>query len=218
MRLRFTSDEGVSVTELLVVTILMGVILAATWTVMYAASAMNNSLTARAVAADEAQVFLDRIGVEMRQADNLKSLSNPPVATSNADAQGAFGSIGDRTVTLYADLYHNGSVQKIEYSVVGTSLVRKEWTATNATYPFTWPGTPNKTATVIHNVDSNWADPIFYFYTNDDLPPTRITSSSQVASITAVMVQVRNRQRWGDRDVSVGTSTTIRVRAIGNGF
>ncbi|MEI8083690.1 MAG: prepilin-type N-terminal cleavage/methylation domain-containing protein, partial [Actinomycetes bacterium] len=68
MKTDWQDDRGLSLTELMVVVVLLGVIIGAAWSVMFAVEVMSDTLTARAVATDEAQVFLDTIGKELRQA------------------------------------------------------------------------------------------------------------------------------------------------------
>jgi len=215
-QMRWRDDSGMSITELMVVVVLMGFVLAAAWSIMYAASAASGSLSARSVATDESQTFIDTITRELRQASNLKSLGRSD--TNDAAAKAAFSEIAARQTTFYADLMHNGHPSKVQYLLTGSTLYRKEWVATNTTYPFTWPASPTKTKVMIETVDPAWADSIFIYYTNDSLPPTQITSASKVESVTAVMVQVKNRQVWDNRSSSYGASSTVRVRAMGNSF
>jgi Tfp pilus assembly protein PilW len=208
-------DSGLSFTELLVVSSLMVVVLGAVWSVMYSVSSMNDAVSARAVATDESQVFLDRLGLELRQADSQKNLAG--VSTSDAAAQGAFAEILPRQVTFYGDLYHNRRPVRVQYYMSGTSLHRKEWASTNTTYPYTWSTNTTDTV-VIASVDPAWAGAVFSYYTDDNWPPTQITDASQIASVTAVIAQVHNLQRWGGRSQSYDASMTIRVRAIDNKF
>lgn len=207
-------DSGFSLTELLVVSVMLGFILAGAWSILYATSAMSNSLSARAVATDESQTFLDTIGRELREADSLTALG----AATASTPQGAFSEISPRAVTFYVDLYHNGKAQKVRYYISGVSLYRQEWASTNNAYPFAWASTPTKTGVVIKSIDPAWSGPIFTYYTNDNLPPTQITDVANVASVTAVTIEVKNLQEWGNRSASFGASSTVRVRAIGNKF
>jgi type II secretory pathway component PulJ len=213
MRVNWKDDSGLSLTELLVVAMLLGFILAAAWSVMYAVNALSSSLAARAVAADESQVFLDNIGRELREADSLKSF-----AAMDPTGAGAFSEIATRSTTFYVDIYHDGTPEKIQYTVSNGSLYRYQWAPTTNVYPYTWPTTPTKSSVVIKNIDPSWNGSIFTYYTNDNLPPTQITDISKVASVTAVMVQVQSIQPWNDKSVSFGASTTVRVRAIQGKF
>ena len=208
-------DSGFSLVELMVVCVLLGVTLAAAWTVMSAVSLMSNSLSARAIATDESQVFVDTIGGELLQANSLKSIAG--TATANVDAQAAFYDIQSRRIGFYVDLDHNGKPDRVAYFVSGASLVRQQAAAANATYPYSWAASSTPEV-VIQTIDPNWTGAMFTYYANGNWPPTQITSVSQVASITAITVQVRNMATWADQTISYGASSTVRVRAIGNGF
>lgn len=206
-------DSGFSLTELLVVCVLLVFVLGLAWSTMDATNTLSGRLSAGAVATGESEAFLDHLTLELRQANSLTSIAE----TGSATPQGAFSEIAPRETTFYVDLYHNGVPEKVQYAMNGNSLIRNEWTATGG-YPYNWPSTPNKTSVVIQKVDPSWNGPIFTYYTNDLWPPTQITNVSQVASVTAVLVQIRNQQPWGNVSQSYGASTTVRVRSIDNGF
>lgn len=208
-------DSGFSLLELMVVCFLLGVTLAAAWTMMTAVSMMSNQMSARATATDESQVFVDTISNELLQAANLKSLGS--TSTVNADAQGAFYDIQPRRIGFYADINHDGKPERVAYYVSGTSLLRQQASASNTTYPFSW-ATSSTAQPVVQKIDPNWSGAIFTYYGGGNWPPTAITSPSQVASITVVSVAMQNLASWADQTVSYSASSTIRVREIGNGF
>jgi prepilin-type N-terminal cleavage/methylation domain-containing protein len=203
-------DSGMTLTELLVASILLGVILAAGWAIMYASSAMTNRISANAVATDESQRFLDKIGKELRQASSLNLLGG-----TTAGGTGAFVTIQPRDIVFYANFNNDSRIEKVEYNVSGGSLVRREWKSTNTVYPYTWSSTANTTTVEIQSVDPVWAGAVFTYFTNDAFPPSQ---TSQVASVTAVGIQVQNLQKWSNQSASYGASATVRVRAIDNKF
>ena len=103
-------DKGVTFIELMVVIFLLAFILAAAIMAASAAYRMLNTLSAQAVATDEAQTFEDQVARELRQANNQLSLT--ATQTSNADAQGAFLQMDPRGMTFYIDLQHTGQPYK----------------------------------------------------------------------------------------------------------
>lgn len=201
--------------ELIVVCSLLLVTLSAAFSVLSAVSLMTNKMSARATATDESQTFIDTIENELLQANSLKSLAG--TSTANADAQGAFYDIRPRQIGFYADLNHDGKPVRVAYYVSGASLVRQQAIASNTKYPYTWAAssTPDP---VIHEIDPNWNGAIFTYYGSGSWTPAPITNASQVASITLVAVEARNVTIWADQKVSYAESSTVRVRAIGNGF
>lgn len=209
------AGSGFTLVEMLVVVSLMSVILAAAWTVMLSVSVMSNQLSAGAVAADESQVFVNRIANELLEAGSLKSLAG--TSTSNADAQGAFYDIRPRQIGFYADVDHDGRPERVAYYVSGAGILRQQASAANATYPYSW-ATSSTAETVVRTIDPHWNGAVFTYYAAGSWPPEEITSASQVGSITAVEVRMQNAATWADQTVSHSATTTVRVRTIGNGF
>jgi prepilin-type N-terminal cleavage/methylation domain-containing protein len=208
-------DSGFSLLELVIVAALLAVTLAAAWTVMTAVSLMSNKMSARATATDESQTFVNNIEDELLQANSLKSIAG--TSTANADAQAAFYDVQPREIGFYADINRDGKPERIAYYVNGASLIRQQTSATGMTYPFSW-ATSSAPLPVIQTIDPSWTGAIFSYYSTGGWPPPPITSVSQAASITIVTVQVRNVATWADQTISYAASSTIRVRAIGNGF
>jgi len=208
-------ESGFSLLELVVVCGLLAVTLAAAWTLMNAVSMMSNRMSARATATDESQVFVDTVENELMQASNLKSLAG--TATANADAQAAFYDIRPRQIGFYADIDHDGKPERIAYYVSGASLMRQQTTAANLTYPYSWAAS-STAEPVVGAIDPNWDGAVFTYYGNGNWPPTQVTDPSQEASITVVSIEMRNLATLGDQTISYDASSTVRVRAIGNGF
>jgi prepilin-type N-terminal cleavage/methylation domain-containing protein len=208
-------DRGFSLLELTVVVTLLAVTLAAAWTVMTAVSLMSNKMSARATATDESQTFVNNIEDELLQANSLKSLAG--TSTAAADAQAAFYDVQSREIGFYADINQDGKPERIAYYMSGASLIRQQTSATGVTYPFSWAAS-SAPVPVIRAVDPNWTGPIFSYFGGGGWPPPPITNVSQAASITVVTVQVSNVATWADQSISYSASSTVRVRAIGNGF
>ena len=208
-------DSGFTLLELVVVSALLLITMTAAWALMNAVSMMTNRMSARATATDESQTFVDAVQNELLQAANLKSLAG--TSTANADAQAAFYDIRPRQIGFYADLDHDGKPERVAYYVSGTSLVRQQATAANTTYPYSWAAS-STAQPVVGTIDPNWSGAIFTYYGNGNWPPTQVTDPLQMASITVVTIEMRNMASWADQTVSYDASSTVRVRAIGNGF
>ena len=208
-------DSGFSLVELVAVCALLAVTLAAAWTLMNAVSMMSNRMSARATATDESQTFVDKVENELLQAGNLKSFAG--TSTANADAQAAFYDIQPREIGFYADLNHDGKPERVAYYPSGRGLVRQQATAANTTYPYSWAASSTP-QTVVQTIDPSWTGAIFTYYGSGNWPPTQIADPSQVASITVVTIEMRNMATWADQTISYDASSTVRVRAIGNGF
>jgi prepilin-type N-terminal cleavage/methylation domain-containing protein len=208
-------DSGFSLLELMIVCMLLGVTLAAAWSMMTAVSTMSNTMSARSIATDESQTFVDRVSNELLQANSLESLA--ATSTANADAQAAFYDIGARRIGFYVDLNRDGRPERVAYYASGSGLVRQQATASNSTYPYSW-GASSTPQVVVQTIDPSWTGAVFTYYGVGGWPPTQISNASQVASITLVTVEMHNVSTWANATVSYSASSTLRVRAIGNGF
>ena len=72
--------SGFSLLELLIVCGLLGVTLAAAYSVLFAVSVATNNMSARVNATVESQAFIDQIGDELIQANSLPYLKKlPPI-------------------------------------------------------------------------------------------------------------------------------------------
>jgi prepilin-type N-terminal cleavage/methylation domain-containing protein len=215
MRAGVRDDSGFSLVELMVVCLLLGVTLAAAYSLMSAVSAMTNRMSARANAAEESQAFVDTITRELQQANSLKSMAS--TSTANADAQAALYDIRPRQIGFYVDINRDGKPERIAYYISGTSLLREQTTSSNSTYPYSWAAS-SPPLPVVESIDPDWSGSIFTYYGTGDWPPPEITSASQAAAITVVAVEVRNLASWSDQSITYEASSTARVRSIGNGF
>jgi len=225
MKRRFLDDAGLTVTELLVVVTLMGFILAAAWAVVNVSNVISNKTTAKTVAANEAQVFLDRVGLELRcaagQFDIVGAYNMPDTYTSAYPETSACAersplvanwSSNGRALTFYTDLNQDGRPERVKYYVSGSSLLRVQASAV-ATNPLPCTfGADSTPRVVIQTIDPAWSGRIFTPLTGDNIPPTPVSDSSKPGLATAVTVQIRNRQSWGDQQVIYDASTTARIR------
>jgi prepilin-type N-terminal cleavage/methylation domain-containing protein len=208
-------DSGFTLTELLVVCVLLAITLSAAWSLMQAVSLMTNKMSARANAADESQTFVDRLESELLQANSLKSIAG--TATTDAAAQAAFYDVQPREIGFYADLDQNGRPDRIAYYMDGSALMRQQTTASGTSYPYSWNASSAPVISV-GEVDPAWDGAIFTYFGSGNWPPTPVTDVSDAATITVVTVEVRNVATWGDQTISYDASSTVRVRSANNGF
>jgi hypothetical protein len=210
----------------MVVTMLLGFILAAAWSVMYAASVMSNKATARADAQDESQRFIDRIGYELRgsagQFDIVQAYNMPDSYTSNYaddhDVRAALAPswvttpVASTSFTFYTDLNRDDRPERVRYYVSNGSLLRVQASAvaTNP-LPCTW-GANSAPTVVIKRIDPSWTGPIFVPLTGDNIPPTPVSNSAKPNEATAVSVQMRNIRSSGGQSSTYNSATTVRIR------
>ena len=221
MMKRISDDTGLSLTELLVVSLLLGFILAAAWSVMYASNAMSNTMTAQANAADESQQFMDRISTELRKSQGQFDIIQAYDDTSAA-AQGVSATDNVRSaiapnwtstsLTFYADLNGDHVPERIHYYSSGGQLLRTQASATATAATGCTFGADSAPVVIIKSIDSSWSGPIFQPLLGDAVPPSVATDTSQPILVSEVLVQMKNKQSWGDRTYSYESSSTVGIR------
>ena len=125
---RLRDDSGLSLTELLVVSVLVSVILAASYFLFGAATSMNDLAMARAIASDQAQLAVDQMSRDLRQAQE------------NVAEKGVFVTAEANQMKFTADLNHDHKPELVRYYVENDQLKRTvaQPTAGQIMPPFTF--------------------------------------------------------------------------------
>lgn len=194
-------DSGFSLSEMLVVSVLVSVIITAAYFVLNTVSGLSDTVEARAVAAEESRLFLDTITRELRQAEE-------PV-----EGNGVVLTAQDRQITFYTDLDHNGIPERVRYYVNAGALYRVQATATNVVAPYTY-GAESAPRRVITQIKGDWTGKIFTYYKQAQ-PPTLIASGA-VADISAIQIEVFNGATFGVKTAYVDQKTWVKVRSVHN--
>lgn len=195
------NEEGTTLTELMVVTMLMGMVLSLVWMMMGAVTKMADGMQARTIATDDGRQAMDRMTRELREAMEV------------SEGAGVFTVMSARQCTFYADITHDGIPERITYRVTGSSLIRSELAATNGAPPYTFSTTPT-TEIVMSTVDSTWAGALFTYYDNAD-PPSVVTSPN-FGNVSAVALNLVNSVSVGKSSYSVTQQTWIKIRSVQN--
>jgi Tfp pilus assembly protein PilW len=194
-------DEGTTLTELLIVTMLMGMVLRLAYLMMGAVTKMADGMQARTVATDDGRQALDRMTRELRQAMEV------------TEGQGVFTVMGARQCTFYADVNQDGRPERITYRVSTNNLLRAETHTTNAIPPYTFSTTPT-TEVVMSTVDPTWTGALFVYYSNAD--PPAVVASPNYANVSAVAVKLINSVTVNRSTYSVTQETWIKIRSVHN--
>ena len=121
MRFRFRhiagSDAGFSLVELMVVTSLLGVVLGAAYMVIGTVTKISDQIMARESAQSSGQLAVERMTREIRQAQLVQSSSTGQNVYFKQAITGT-------SIIFFADVDHNGWLDKVTYSVVGGKLIR----------------------------------------------------------------------------------------------
>ena len=213
--LKLRDDSGLTLTELLVVSVLILVILAAAYFMFGAAQSMNDLAMARANASDEAQAAIDLMSRELRQAQE------------NVADKGAFKLAGANDMKFYSDLDHDGRPELVRYYVEGGSLKRTVAPPTNYAPEFNNP-TPGPPTVLVRTLGTS-AGPVFCYHgmtaSTTALCGTVkhgfaiVTTSdpyNTTPKITMVGIKLDDVNKSGDKTVTVISRALVRLRTVEN--
>jgi type II secretory pathway pseudopilin PulG len=194
-----TRDEGFSVTELTVVLVLIGFILGAAWMLMQAASTTANWTEATSIASEEARNGIDIMSTELRQAREV------------TEGAGFMSVMATRQITFYTDVHHDGRPDRVTYYQSGSSLMRRETSASTTFAPFTFLPESAPT-TMVRGLSAGYTGPIFTYWTDSD--PS--VAATQIVNASAICVRVVDTARSGTMTATVDISTWVKIRSVHN--
>ncbi len=201
IRQRMRDDTGFTLTELLVVTLLMGMVLGLVFLVMGAVSATADSLEARTIATDENRMAMDQITRELRQAQEI------------VEGDGVFLRAQPRQCAFYADVDHDGVPELVEYRVQGQTMYRSEARSEVAVPPYTF-GQPGADTVVAQSLSSGFTGNVFTYYDSED--PAGEVSSGHSEDISAVKLRLVTGKTVNKKTAFVDLSTWVKIRSVHN--
>ncbi len=167
-------SRGMTLVELLVTISILTVVNIALMTLIQSFYKNNNYLIEETSALASARKGVNDAIVSLREASYGDDGSYPIASAATS------------TVTLYADIDSDETVERVKYILTNGTLYR---TLTNSSgSPAAYPAVSQSTTTVATNVRNTNATPLFTYY--DDTGTQLSTTSTNVASISSVRVQV----------------------------
>jgi prepilin-type N-terminal cleavage/methylation domain-containing protein len=194
-------DEGVTLTELVIVMSLLSVVIIAAYLLFDAVNSMADVVDARSRATDQTRLAMDRIIREVRQGREI------------SEGAGAFASMGANDVTFYSDIDHDDAPELVRYRLLGTKLLRSVRQPTTGVPPYE-PFLAASAETTLASQMDTATTPIFAYYDRQD--PPQPVASGQFGSISALEIHVRNGATVGRRTVYSDMLTWVKVRAVQN--
>lgn len=192
------SDErGFTLSEMLVVTMLVGFVVGTGYFILNASISMRNGMDARAVAAREARVMADRLTLELRQAQEIE------------DGAGVFAIAEPRRCVFYSDVDRDGVPERVSYRVVDQTVVRSQAKSLTEVPPYQW-GPEGSEEVMISNLREGWSGDVFTYYQRQH--PATIATEKRF--ISAVELWVIGSSTIGGRTSDVDLSTWVKVRAV----
>lgn len=194
-------ESGYTLTEMMVVLALLGVVLAAAFMMLQSITGMVDRVEARTIASEDGRMIMDRVTREIRQAYEIE------------DNQGAFVDAQPRNCTFYTDLNRDGIPEMVTYRVQGKRLYRSEATATSSLPPYQF-GAPQPEELLIASLDGGFTGQVFTYYDSQD-PPNEV-SSGHPEAVSAVSVRLVNAATVNRKTAVVDLSTWVKVRSVHN--
>jgi prepilin-type N-terminal cleavage/methylation domain-containing protein len=194
---RMTSDEGFSFVEVMTVSLLLGVILAAAYMVMGTVSKVSDDVIARGQAQEKGQLAIEKMTRELRM--SFKIGNDVRFDTNTATA-----------VRFYADVDHDLRYERVTYSVTGGQLTRR--LASSSAVPPSIPTAASyggdSAPQVLANVDPGVTT--VFSYIDANLQPT-----GDPAKINAVRIRLQTVASSGAASMTaIFPTATVNVRAF----
>lgn len=212
MNTRFTTyltdDRGFSLTELMMVTMLMSVILAAAYLAMGTVNKASDGMMARSQAFDSGQIAIERITREIRQAQTVTDASSGKVWR--------MASASSTSISFWADIDHNGTLDRVTYTLSSGQVTRSLAVATKP-YPGPADFGADSAPSVVAKVDPTLTT--MFSLLNKDGAATTDISDAPLTAVTAVKVMMRTSAKSGGESVSVDFPPAYaQVRSFGPGI
>jgi type II secretory pathway component PulJ len=196
------SEDGFSLTELLVVAGLLAFILGTAYMAVTTVTRMSDGVQAREQATTEATIGLERVVREMRQARALSTGTNAFKTTAS-----------DRAV-FYVDLDHLGSPERVTYYVSNGSLYRMQ-AQSAITLPTDDDYGADSAPTLVARLLPGWTN-VFAYYNSGAGTYSSFTSPTVVttpANTTAVQVTVKSSARVGATTMPGQAASLVNIRS-----
>jgi hypothetical protein len=214
-------DSGLSLTELLVVSVLMLLVLGTAYMLFDTSTGMADVSEARVIASDNAQKAQELISRDLRQAQENYS-------GESGVRPGALAVAKPDTIEFFMDETRDGRPERIKYYMQGTSLMRASAPPIGTEYEFSHGafGTPK---VILKNIRTD-NGPVFCFHEVTEDPAVTcangekhgfkiVTTSSPLTTlpkIAMVGINLSNEEQAGGKKSTVHTSALIRIRSVEN--
>jgi len=190
-------DRGFTLTEMLVVVMLMGTLISVMYLVMNSTSTWANRVDARGMAAREVRLTADQMSRDLRQASEI------------SEGDGVFAEASPRRCSFYVDLEHDGLPEKITYYVAGNRVLRTVAAATQPTYPYNF-GADGPPTMLIGILETGWTGDIFDYFNTSGVEVTSIPT------ISSVRIHIKNQAVAGNQISTVDSTTWVKIRSVHN--
>lgn len=191
-------ERGFSLTELLVASAILPVVLGAAYLVFTTLSGNYSSISAQSEATSEAQRAMDTMVREIRQAQETTA------------GGGALAVANPGRCSFYADMDRDGIPERITYYVDGTDLYRMVAASSTQVSPYNYVDGP---AQRVVNLTTSSA--VVFTYFDNGAPDTALTNPVP-AQVCAVGIRLSASRPAQNGQVAVEFTTRVKIRALFN--
>jgi type II secretory pathway component PulJ len=196
------TDDGFSLTELLVVAGLLMFILGSAYLALSTVTRASDGVQAKEQATTEASIGLERVVREMRQARALSTGTN------------AFKTTAPDRAVFYVDLDHVGAPERVTYYVANGALYRMQ-AQSSVTLPTDANYGADSAPKLVATLAPGWTN-VFAYYNNGSGTYSAFTSPTVVttpAGTTAVQVTVKSSARIGVTTMTGQAASLVNIRS-----
>lgn len=189
---QIVAEEGFSFVEVMVVSMLLGVILSAAYLAMSMVSTASDGIMARGIAQDSGQTAIERMTREIRQGQTI---------TDSVGGQTyRFASLSATKIVFYADVDHNNTLDRVTYELASGQVTRKIAAATKP-YPSPSDFGSDSAAMLLTKVDPTQTSMFTLLDKNGNT--TAATLDDPTAGVTEVKVALRTIAHSGAQTATV---------------
>lgn len=200
-------DAGFSLTEMMVVSVLLAIILAAAWLASATVTTASDGMMARNQAQTQGQQALERLTREIRQGRIIYDRDTGSPTTVRAP-------ITASSLTFYADIDHDSYVERVTYTLTTAGVLQRSIARTTVASPGPNDFGSDAAPTVLANMTPGTSN-LFTYWTSDD-PPVQTTDPTTVRAVQVTMNTVS--KSGGSTSTVTFPPTLVEVRAFGDGF
>lgn len=204
--IRFQGDDGFSLVEVMVTTMLLGIILGAAYMAINLVTKVSDQVMARGEAQDTGQLALEKMVREVRQARIITD------DEAHGFTEYRFKYNTATKMSFYADSDHNGTVERITYTCSGSELTR---VIANSDLPNPTPADfgADSAPVVLAKIDPTVTT--VFQYLDASSPPSVVTDPG---TVTAVRINLKTTAESGAESMTATfPETTVAIRAFAGG-
>lgn len=195
------ADAGFTISELAVAMTISFVVLLAGYLLIQMVSTSSNAVQARGIAEDETRLALERMGRELRQAEEVGG--------------SAFYTWAPRDLSFYSDVDRDESPERVRYYVSGAQLVRTvaQPTVIPPVSAASFGVEVVSDSPLVRGLKSDWTGPVFVYWAQSTTTATKVAATA-VSQICAVDARLYNGALVGAATSYVDVTTEIRIRSV----